>query len=88
VALFTRTFGVKPWLTAASIANFTRIYAAGDTRESVAHVWLVDPLLKTLEVFRLDGESYRMVHTWRGSVSVRAEPFDAIELELAILWAT
>jgi len=31
VALFTRTFGVKPWLTAASIANFTRIYAAGDT---------------------------------------------------------
>jgi len=57
-------------------------------RENVAHVWLVDPLLKTLEVFRLDGESYRMVHTWRGSASVRAEPFDAIELELAILWAT
>lgn len=57
-------------------------------RENVSHVWLVDPLLKTLEVFRLDGESYRMIHTWRGSVSVRAEPFDAIELEMAVLWAT
>ncbi len=57
-------------------------------RERVSHLWLVDPLLKTLEVFRLDGDSYRMVHAWRGSVSVRAEPFDAIELDLAILWAT
>jgi Uma2 family endonuclease len=57
-------------------------------RERVGHLWLVDPLLKTLEVFRLDGESYRMVHTWRGSAAVRAEPFDAIELDLSILWAT
>jgi hypothetical protein len=57
-------------------------------REGVAHLWLVDPLVKTLEVFRLDGASYRVVHTWRGNVSVRAEPFDAIELDLSILWAT
>lgn len=57
-------------------------------REAVSHLWLVDPLLRTLEVFRLDGDSYRMIHTWRGSVTVRAEPFDAIELDLSILWAT
>ncbi len=56
-------------------------------RERVKHLWLVDPLLKTLEVFRLDGDSYRVVHTWRGEARVRAEPFDAIELDLAILWA-
>jgi Uma2 family endonuclease len=57
-------------------------------REGVTHLWLVDPILKTLEVFRLDGDTYRMVHTWRGSLGVRAEPFDAIELDLSILWAT
>jgi Uma2 family endonuclease len=57
-------------------------------REHVGHVWLVDPLVKTLEFFRLDGTSYRMIRTWRGNASVRAEPFDAIELDLGILWAT
>ncbi len=57
-------------------------------REGVLHLWLVDPLPKTLEVFKLDGESYRMIQTWRGCVVVRAEPFDAIELDLSILWAT
>ncbi len=56
-------------------------------RELVAHLWLIDPLLKTLEVYRLDGDSYRVVHTWRGNARVRAEPFDAIELDLSILWA-
>ena len=56
-------------------------------RERVAHVWLVDPDLTTLELLRLDGETYRLMHTWRGDVVVRAEPFDAVELELAALWA-
>jgi Uma2 family endonuclease len=56
-------------------------------REGVAHVWLVDPLLKTLEVLRLDGTTYRIVAVHRDDARPRAEPFDAIELELASLWA-
>jgi Uma2 family endonuclease len=56
-------------------------------RERVGHVWFVDPSLRTLEVFRLDGSSYRVITTYRGDASVRAEPFDAIELPLAVLWA-
>ncbi len=56
-------------------------------REGVKHVWLLDPDVRTLEVLRLDGETYRLIHTWRGDAVVRAEPFDAIELELATLWA-
>jgi Uma2 family endonuclease len=55
-------------------------------RESVGHVWLVDPELRTLEVFRLDGATYRVIETHRGDAIVRAEPFDAIELPLAVLW--
>lgn len=55
-------------------------------REGVAHVWLLDPIAKTLEVFRLDGATYRLVATHAEDVKVRAEPFDAIELELGALW--
>lgn len=56
-------------------------------RERVTHVWLVDPRDQFLEVLRLDGETYRIVTTFTGDAKVRAEPFDAIELDLAILWA-
>ena len=56
-------------------------------REKVRHVWLVDPGVRTLEVLRLDGASYRIVATWRKDAVVRAEPFDAIELHLSVLWA-
>lgn len=56
-------------------------------REGVLHLWLVDPLAQTLEIFRLDGATYRLLSTVSGEASVRAEPFDAIALELAVLWA-
>jgi Uma2 family endonuclease len=65
-------------------ADKVPIYA----REGVRHIWLVDPGVRTLEILRLDGESYRIVTTVRGDETVRAEPFDAIELELGLLWAT
>ena len=56
-------------------------------RLGVAHVWLVNPLAQTLEIYRLDGETYRLDGTHAADAKVRAEPFDAIELELAVLWA-
>jgi len=55
-------------------------------REQVGHVWLVDPIAKTLEILRLDGDTYRLVGTHAENQTVRAEPFDAIELDLALLW--
>jgi hypothetical protein len=55
-------------------------------REQVAHVWLVDPALQTLEVLRLDGPTYRLAATFSGDNAVRAEPFDAVEINLAALW--
>jgi Uma2 family endonuclease len=56
-------------------------------REGVSHVWLIDPLEQYLEVLRLDGDTYRIVATHVAEAKVRAEPFDAIELDLAVLWA-
>lgn len=55
-------------------------------REGVLHAWLVDPIAQTLEVLRLDGQTYRVMATWRDDARVRAEPFDAIELDLSLLW--
>ena len=60
---------------------------AAYAREHVGHVWIVDPVAQTLEVLRLDGDTYRIAQVAAGDAKVRAEPFDAIELELAILWA-
>jgi len=56
-------------------------------RAEVSHVWLVDPLQRTLEVLRRHGPQWLIVGTWADDERVRAEPFDAIELELGILWA-
>ncbi|MBI5495023.1 MAG: Uma2 family endonuclease [Deltaproteobacteria bacterium] len=56
-------------------------------REKVGHVWLVDPLLRMVEVLRLEGEHYSVIGVHRDDAKVRLEPFDAIELDLAVLWA-
>jgi Uma2 family endonuclease len=60
-----------------------RIYA----REGVQWAWMVDPVPRTLEVFRLNDGRWVMAAAWRDDARVRAEPFDAIELDLSLLWA-
>jgi Uma2 family endonuclease len=60
-----------------------RIYAG----EGVPHVWLVDPLAQTFEVLRLEQSRWSIVLTAGGADVVRAEPFEAIELDLSRLWA-
>ena len=56
-------------------------------REKIAHAWLLDPAAKTPEVYRLTGENWMLVASFADDAVVRAEPFDAIELELALLFA-
>jgi Uma2 family endonuclease len=64
-------------------AKKLRIYA----EHGVSHAWLVDPVLRTLEVLRL-GENARwmLVQTYEGYATVRVEPFDVIDLPLGLLW--
>jgi len=59
-----------------------KIYA----RESVSHLWFVDPLACTLEVYRLEAGRWIVAATHGGDEVVRAEPFDAIEIGLARWW--
>jgi Uma2 family endonuclease len=55
-------------------------------REGVAHAWLVDPIARTLEVLKLDAPRWSIIATHEGRDVIRAQPFDAIELDLTLLW--
>jgi hypothetical protein len=55
-------------------------------RESVSHLWLVNPVARTLEVYRLAEGRWLLLATHEGAARVRAEPFDAVELDLTPLW--
>lgn len=73
---------LSPSTSALDRAEKLPVYA----REGVPHLWFLDPLARTLEVLRLDGDTYRIVATHHDEARVRAEPFDAIELALGALW--
>jgi Uma2 family endonuclease len=56
-------------------------------RAGVGNVWILDPGPATLEVYRLDGVDWRLTLSVAGDVTVRAEPFEAMELNLSQVWA-
>lgn len=58
------------------------VYAAA----GVGHVWLVDPLARLLEVFRLESGRWVLVGAQGEEEQARIEPFDAIVLEPARWW--
>lgn len=73
---------LSPSTSALDRAKKLGIYA----REGVAWAWLIDPLARLLEVLKLENGRWTILATHVGGAVVRAEPFEAIELELAALW--
>jgi Uma2 family endonuclease len=55
-------------------------------REQVGHLWLVYPTMRTLEVYRLEGQRWVVVSSHGGAEAACAEPFEAIELDLSRWW--
>ena len=55
-------------------------------RYGVAHVWLVDPARRTLEVHALDAGTWRLALQASGDDRVQAPPFVELTLELETLW--
>jgi hypothetical protein len=55
-------------------------------RERVPYSWLIDPIAQTLEVLRLENGRWTILSTWAKSDLAHAEPFDAIDLDLTLLW--
>ena len=52
----------------------------------VPHYWLVDPVEQTLTVHRCEPGGYLVVLTAAAGETVRAEPFEAVELSLSVLF--
>jgi Uma2 family endonuclease len=52
----------------------------------VAHVWLVDPILKTLEAYALTEKGWLLLTTLKDEDAVAVPPFDAVSFSLADLW--
>ena len=55
-------------------------------QHQVVHAWLIDPILKTLEVFKFEPGRWVVLGVYAESAKVRAEPFPEIELNLGLLW--
>ncbi|MBL9019769.1 MAG: Uma2 family endonuclease [Myxococcales bacterium] len=58
------------------------VYAAAGVRWA----WLVHPIRRTLEAFRLEAGKWVVLAILKDDERGRIEPFDAIELELSTLW--
>jgi len=55
-------------------------------RAGLSHVWLIDPLARLLESYRLQDGLWLRLGSWGGDELVRAEPFAEVELELSAWW--
>lgn len=53
---------------------------------NVGHAWLVDPDLRTLEVFALHEGHWRLECAYKDADEVCAPPFEAVRFSLAGLW--
>ncbi len=73
---------VSPRTGAIDRGRKMRIYA----RERVGHLWMVDPLARTLEIYRLEADRWIVAITHAAGERVRPEPFDAIELDIGRWW--
>ena len=59
-----------------------RVYAG----HGVRHAWMLDPLAESLEVLRLEAGRWTILATHVEREVVNAEPFQALGLELTLLW--
>ena len=59
-----------------------RIYA----REGVSHLWLLNPVPKTLEVYRLADSNWVLENTLVGDEVIHAEPFAAVGMQMSRWW--
>jgi hypothetical protein len=55
-------------------------------RKGVSYLWLVNPVHRTLESYRLRESRWTLLATFVGDGSVQAEPFAAVALDMSRWW--
>lgn len=69
---------LSPSTAAEDRADKMPVYAEAGVR----FAWLIDPLLRTLEAFELEGARWFLRATYRDDALVRAAPFESMALAL------
>ncbi len=78
---------LQGWRAGASRRDGFRDAVVIYAKAKVSQAWLVNPDQRLPEVLRLGSEGWVRVAAHRDDERIRAEPFDAIELELGLLWS-
>jgi Uma2 family endonuclease len=52
----------------------------------IDQAWVVDPINKVLEVYRRQGQHYTVIAVFDGAQVINAEPFQAFDLDLRLVW--
>ena len=55
-------------------------------RCGVSFLWLVDPVARVLEAYRLTDQAWLLESSHGGEEKVRVVPFEAVEIDLGALW--
>ena len=87
----TAYFTLAPDWVCEVLSSSTRAMDQGKkrdiyAREGVAHLWFVDPDVRTLEAFELREGQWVLLKTLTDNDSVSLPPFDAISFSLGDLW--
>jgi Uma2 family endonuclease len=73
---------LSPATEAIDRGRKTRVYA----RENVRHLWFLNPVPRTLEVYRLLESRWTLLATFIGDERIHAEPFEAVGLDMSRWW--
>lgn len=77
---------ISETLSRANASNDTIVKMWHYHRAGVPHYWILDPDTKSLAVYRNSPEGYVNVLVSHAGETVRAEPFDAIEIRVGLLF--
>jgi Uma2 family endonuclease len=86
-----RPVGIRPdWvceaLSQSNASNDTILKMWHYHQAGIPHYWLLDPDTKTLAVYRDSPEGYINVLVAHAGQSVRAEPFEAVEIRVGLMF--
>ncbi len=73
---------VSPATEAIDRGRKMEVYA----REGMSSLWLVNPVHRTLESYRLVASRWTLLATFVGDQAVKAEPFAAVALDMSRWW--
>ena len=73
---------LSPSTRALDLGPKRDIYA----REGVAYLWFIDPVLGTLEAFKLHNGQWALIATVTGDAPISVPPFEGLKTPLNSLW--